>query len=382
MAKQHFSAKTLYGLEDLAVQELTQLGATKLVKGNRIVSFEGDQALLYKANLCSRSILRILVPISSFTAHNDRHLYQMAKKISWQKYLRLDQSFAIDSTVNGTRFKHSQYAALKVKDAIVDQFKEETQERPNVNTHNPNVRINLHISDTDVTISLDSSGDSLEKRGYRTESYEAPMSECLAAAMVMLSGWNQEKPLLDAMTGSGTIPIEAALIATNTAPGLFRKFGFEHWADFDEGLFKQLKHQLRMDITSPKTRIIARDINAQNISTAKRNASRAAVIEHITFEKQDFLTSDPLDEPAFIFMNPPYGERLEEDEDMPPFYHDIGFRLKHHFPGNQLWIISGNLKALKRIGLKPDHKYKVFNGSIECRLNGYSLFAGKRLEQL
>lgn len=381
MAKQNFTAKTLYGLEDLAVKELTQFGASKLVKGNRIVEFEGDQALLYKANLCSRSILRILQPISSFTAHNDRHLYQMAKKVNWSKYLRLDQSFAIDSTVNGKRFKHSQYAALKVKDAIVDQFKEETQERPNVNTRNPDIRINLHISETDVTLSLDSSGDSLEKRGYRTESNEAPMSECLAAAMILLSEWDMKTPLVDAMTGSGTIAIEAALIATNTPPGLFRSFGFERWPDFDAGLYKQIQHQLRTEITAPQTRIIARDINAQNISTAKRNASRAAVIEHIAFEKQDFLTSDPLDVPAVFFMNPPYGERLDEEEDMLPFYHDIGFRLKHHFPGNKLWVISGNLSALKRIGLKPDHKFKLFNGSIECRLNGYSLFAGKRVEQ-
>lgn len=375
------AAKTLYGLEDLAVKELKALGAKNLQSGNRIVTFEGDLELLYRANLSSRTLLRILVPVSEFQAHNDRHLYQQAKKIPWNKYLSNELTFAIDATVNGQRFRHSQYAALKVKDAIVDQFKEKTGKRPSIDTHKPHVRLNLHISETSVNLSLDSSDVSLEKRGYRTESNEAPMSECLAAAMIMQSEWDQKTPLIDAMTGSGTLAIEAALMASNTPPCLFRAFGFQTWMDYDSGLFKRIEHELRNAITKPDAKIVARDISGKNISIAKRNARRAAVIDHITFEQQDMLTSSPVADEGVVVVNPPYGERLEDDEAMLNFYHEVGRRLKHHYSGHKLWMISANLKALKRIGLKPDHQYKVFNGPLECRMNGYSLFAGKRESQ-
>lgn len=374
-------AKTLYGLEEVAVMELKQVGVSNIETANRAVFFQCNEAQLYRLNLNARSILRLLVEVSSFKAHNDRHLYSQAQKINWDKYLGLKQTFAIDATVNGTRFRHSQYAALKVKDAIVDQFKTKHGDRPNINTHNPDVRINLHISETDVTISLDSSGESLEKRGYRTESNAAPMSECLAAAMLLLSGWDKKAPLLDAMCGSGTIAIEAALLAANIPPGLHRNFGFQRWANYDEALFKQINFELRNQIEKPQVKIVARDIDLEAIRIAKNNARRAGMIEHITFETKNFLQSEPLEESGWIMMNPPYGERLEEDEAMPAFYHEVGSRLKHHFAGHHLWIISGNLPALKRIGLKPDARHKVFNGAIECRMNGYTLFAGKRAEQ-
>jgi putative N6-adenine-specific DNA methylase len=375
-------AKTLYGLESVAESELRSVGIKEMERMNRAVGFDCNQEQLYRINLGARSILRVLVEVSSFKAHNDRHLYSQALKINWEKYLAVDQSFAIDATVNGQRFRHSRYAALKVKDAIVDQFRKKFDERPNINTHSPDIRFNLHISETDVSISLDSSGESLEKRGYRTESNAAPMSECLAAAMVMLSGWDKKTPLLDAMTGSGTIAIEAALFASNTPPSLHRSFGFQTWSDYDKALFNRIELELRNNITPVDAQIVARDVDIDAIRIAKRNARRAGLIDQIQFEQQDFLKASPLAANSFVFVNPPYGERLEEDEEMPAFYGEIGRHLKHNFPGTQLWVISGNLPALKRLGLKPDHRHKVFNGAIECRLNGYTLFEGKRIDQL
>ena len=372
------AAKTLYGLEELAEREIKALGGKDFSRGNRIVQFTGSQEILYRANLCCRSILRILVPVSSFTAHNDRHLYQMTKKIPWSKYFSEDQTFAIDATVHGKRFRHSRYAAQKVKDAIVDQFREKNGNRPSVDTRDPDVRLNLHISETNVTLSLDSSGESLEKRGYRTESNEAPISESLAAAMIMLSEWKGDTPLLDAMTGSGTIAIEAALIATDTPPGLFRTFGFQRWADYDKGLFSRIENELRSAIHPPKTSIVARDLSERNLAIAKRNARRASVIDHIKFKAQDFMTSEPVAESGVVFMNPPYGERLDESDGMIELYGDIGRRLKHHYSGHQAWIISGHLKAIKRLGFKPDKRFELYNGPIECRLVGISIYSGKK----
>ncbi len=375
-------AKTLYGLEPVAEQELKAFGIQNMQRMNRAFAFDCDLEQLYRINLGARSILRVLVKVSSFKAHNDRHLYSQASKVNWEKYLGVEQSFAIDATVNGKRFRHSRYAALKVKDAIVDQFRKKFDQRPNVNTDAPDVRINLHISETDVTLSIDSSGESLEKRGYRTESNAAPMSECLAAGMLLLSGWDGKNPLLDAMTGSGTLAIEAALLASNTPPSLHRPFGFQSWDNYDKALFNRIELELRNGITEITTRIVARDADIDAIRIAKRNARRAGLVDQITFEQKDFLQSEPIAEKGFVFMNPPYGERLEEDEQMPEFYGEVGRHLKHQFVGTQLWVISGNLPALKRLGLKPDHRHKVFNGAIECRINGYTLFAGKRIDQL
>lgn len=357
--------------------ELAELGCTNLVQLNRAVAFEGDLRQLYKANICLRTALRILVPISSFQAHNDRHLYALSGKINWEKYIGIDQTFAIDATVNGSRFTHSQYAALKVKDAIVDQFKARHGKRPSVHTSNPDVRINLHISETDVQLALDSSGESLEKRGYRTESNEAPISEVLAAGLLKLAAYNGEKPLLDPMCGSGTIAIEAALMASQTAPGLHREFAFQRWPDFDAGIFKQLDFECRSAIKSPSSPILARDMDARNISISKRNAARAGVIDYIQFDLADFLEAAPPAVPTMVIMNPPYGERLDDDAEMDEFYHKIGFKLKHEYAGHTAWVISGNLRAMKRLGLKPSKRIKLFNGKIECRFAGFDLFEGK-----
>jgi len=375
-------AKTLFGLEEILEKELIEFGAKETNILNRAVEFQGDQALLYRANLCSRLALRLLVMVDSFQAHNERHLYGKIQHMDWSKYISGKQTFAIDCTAYGERFRHSKYAALTVKDAIVDQFREKTGRRPSIDTNEPDVKINVHISDIHVDVSLDSSGDSLEKRGYRLEAMEAPISEVLAAAMITLSGWNRRTPLFDPMCGSGTIVIEAAMMAANKAPGLDRSFGFERWSDFNAELLENLKQELVQNETKPQVEILGRDRHRRAMAIAERNARRAGVDRYVTIEAGDFMKKEPPFEQGWIIMNPPYGERLNEDDEMQAFYHEVGFKLKHEYAGYTAWIISSNNKALKRIGLKPDTRIQLYNGALECRYNGYTLFAGKRQDQI
>ena len=375
-------AKTLFGLEEILEKELIEFGAKETNILNRAVEFQGDQALLYRANLCSRLALRLLVMVDSFQAHNERHLYGKIQHMDWSKYISGKQTFAIDCTAYGERFRHSKYAALTVKDAIVDQFREKTGRRPSIDTNEPDVKINVHISDIHVDVSLDSSGDSLEKRGYRLEAMEAPISEVLAAAMIILSGWNRQTPLFDPMCGSGTIVIEAAMMAANKAPGLDRSFGFERWSDFNAELLENLKQELVQNETKPRVEILGRDRHRRAMAIAERNARRAGVDRNVTIEAGDFMKKEPPFEQGWIIMNPPYGERLNEDDEMEAFYHEVGFKLKHEYAGYTAWIISSNNKALKRIGLKPDTRIQLYNGALECRYNGYTLFAGKRQDQI
>jgi putative N6-adenine-specific DNA methylase len=375
-------AKTLFGLEEILEKELIEFGAKETNILNRAVEFQGDQALLYRANLCCRLALRFLVVVDSFQAHNERHLYGKIQHMDWSKYISGKQTFAIDCTAYGERFRHSKYAALTVKDAIVDQFREKTGRRPSIDTNEPDVKINVHISDIHVDVSLDSSGDSLEKRGYRLEAMEAPISEVLAAAMITSSGWNRRTPLFDPMCGSGTIVIEAAMMAANKAPGLDRSFGFERWSDFNAELLENLKQELVQNETKPQVEILGRDRHRRAMVIAERNARRAGVDRYVTIEAGDFMKKEPPFEQGWIIMNPPYGERLNEDDEMEAFYHEVGFKLKHEFAGYTAWIISSNNKALKRIGLKPDTRIQLYNGALECRYNGYTLFAGKRQDQI
>lgn len=375
-------AKTLFGLEEILEKELIEFGAKETNILNRAVEFQGDQALLYRANLCCRLALRFLVVVDSFQAHNERHLYGKIQHMDWSKYISGKQTFAIDCTAYGERFRHSKYAALTVKDAIVDQFREKTGRRPSIDTNEPDVKINVHISDIHVDVSLDSSGDSLEKRGYRLEAMEAPISEVLAAAMITSSGWNRRTPLFDPMCGSGTIVIEAAMMAANKAPGLDRSFGFERWSDFNAELLENLKQELVQNETKPQVEILGRDRHRRAMAIAERNARRAGVDRYVTIEAGDFMKKEPPFEQGWIIMNPPYGERLNEDDEMEAFYHEVGFKLKHEYAGYTAWIISSNNKALKRIGLKPDTRIQLYNGALECRYNGYTLFAGKRQDQI
>ena len=234
-------AKTFMGLEPVLAKELTQLGANDIQIGRRMVSFSGNKELMYRANFQLRTAIRILKPIKHFKAKSADDVYDEVKKIDWSQYLSLDKTFAVDSVVFSDEFRHSKFVAYKVKDAIVDQFRETQGKRPNISVANPDIRLNMHIAEYDCTLSLDSSGESLHRRGYRQESVEAPLNEVLAAGMILMTGWQGDTDFIDPMCGSGTLPIEAALIAHNMAPGLFRKeYAFEKWPDFDKDLFDDI----------------------------------------------------------------------------------------------------------------------------------------------
>jgi len=371
-------AKTLFGFEQILADELHELGVKDIEILTRAVKYSGDQALLYKSNLHLRTAIKILKPIASFNVNNTEMLYQKVQSIDWDEYFSTSQTFAIDGITSGEIFTHSQFVALKSKDAIVDQFRAKFGVRPSVDIENPDVRINVHIYDTTCTVSLDSSGKSLGKRGYKLHQVKAPLSEVLAAGIILLTGWDKKNNFIDAMCGSGTFPIEAALIARNIAPGSFRSFTFENWNDFDPALWSKLKREAKRNITPFPGKIQAFDIDRHAIDTSRENAERAGVGSYITFENIDFFKSNPEIENGIVIMNPPYGERLEDRDDIIPLYQEIGNHLKQAYNGYDAWILSGNLDAIKFIGLKPSRKIPLFNGPIDCRLNKFELYRGSK----
>lgn len=373
-----YLAKTFHGLEDLLAQELTQLGAQGVRPVKRAVHFEGDLETLYRANLWLRLALRILVPIHQFEAQDERDLYRGVQAIDWEQYLGPQQTLAVDTVVNSSQFTHSHFVALKTKDAVVDQFRQRRGRRPSVDTQSPDLRIHVHINDHRVRLLLDSSGESLHRRGYRLAGRKAPLNEVLAAGLLSLSGWTPAQPLLDPMCGSGTIAIEAALMAANVAPGLLRqRFGFQPWRTYDQALWQALRQEareLRQQVQAP---IRARDQSVAAINAAQANARRARVDGLVDFAVGDFLQEAAPAEPGLLLMNPPYGERLGE-EDQRAFYRAIGDRFKQAYPGHRAWVISSNLSALKALGLKPSHKHTLYNGPLLCKFQGYELYQGSR----
>jgi putative N6-adenine-specific DNA methylase len=378
MEKFEMVATTLFGLEEIVAGELRQLGADDVEILNRAVKFKGDKAMLYKSNLHLRTALKVLKPFSQFMIRDNMDLYKKIRRIEWDQYLSVDGTLAIEATVNGDFFTHSQFVALKTKDAIVDQFREKYERRPSVDLENPDLRIHLHINERACTVSLDSSGASLGKRGYRTAQSLAPMSEVLAAGIIALSGWDKQRNIVDPMCGSGTFSIEAAMIACNMVPGRLRRFGFENWKDFDANLLASLKKEAESGITEPRCKIYGSDIDPRSVEIAKSNAQNANVGKYIQYKQMDFLHSDSHVSDSVVFMNPPYGERLKEKEEIVPFYQEIGTQLKHHYENCEAWIISGNIEALKFIGLRPSRKIRLYNGPIECKLQKYELFKGKK----
>lgn len=374
-------ATTLFGLEEVLAAELKTIGAEEIEILNRAVKYRGDKAMLYKSNLYLRTALKILKPFTQFTITDEKGLYNKISRINWEKFMSVDGTFAIEATVTGEYFTHSQYVALKSKDAIVDQFRDRYDRRPSVDLDEPDVRINIHINESTCNVSLDSSGASLGKRGYRLEQVLAPMSEVLAAGIIALSGWDKQTDIVDPMCGSGTFSIEAALIASNTAPGSFRTFGFEKWKDFDATLWLDLRNEAKAKITAPACKISGSDMDPHAVEIAKRNAANANVDKFINYQQCDFLDADTRVNNSIVFLNPPYGERLKEKEEIIPFYQEIGTQLKHHYELCEAWIISGNIEALKFIGLRPSRKIRLFNGPMECKLHKYELFRGKKREQ-
>ena len=369
-------AKTFHGLEEVLAKELTELGASNIEIGNRMVAFTGDKALMYKANFCLRTAIRILKPIKHFKANTADEVYDNVKSIAWENYLDNTKSFAVDAVVFSNEFRHSKFVAYKVKDAIVDYFRDTTGERPSVRINNPDVLLNIHIAEDRCTLSLDSSGESLHRRGYRQEAVEAPLNEVLAAGMILMTGWKGECDLIDPMCGSGTIPIEAALIARNIAPGVFRKeFAFEKWVDFDQDLFDSIYNDDSQE-REFNHKIYGYDNNPKANEIATHNVKAAGLSKDIVLKLQPFQQFEQPKEKSIIITNPPYGERIST-EDLLGLYKMIGERLKHAFAGNDAWILSYRDECFDQIGLKPSIKVELYNGALECQFRKYQLFDGK-----
>ena len=371
-------AKTFFGFEEILAKELDKLGAQEVEIGTRAVSFKGDKGFMYKANLSLRTALKILKPIYYFRATNDQNLYKGIQSMDWSKYLNADQSFVIDTTIHSDNFKHSQFVSQKSKDAIVDQFRERTGQRPSVDKDFPDLRINIHIDRDQVSVALDTSGDSLHHRGYRTATNIAPINEVLAAGMVLLSGWDGQSDFLDPMCGSGTILAEAAMIACNIPANINRKeFAFEKWNDWDNDLFDQIVDSLLKKTREFHYTIKGFDKAPSAVNKAKDNIANANLSEYISIEQKNFFdTEKETSGPLHLLFNPPYGERL--DIELERFYREMGDTMKQHYPGTNAWFITGNLEALKFVGLKPSRKIKLFNGSLEARLVKYEMYEGSK----
>ena len=369
-------AKTFMGLENVLAQELTQLGANNIQIGRRMVAFTGDQEMMYRANFQLRTAIRILKPIAHFKAHSAEDMYDEVRKIDWSQYIEHGKTFSVDSVVYSEEFRNSRFVTYKVKDAIVDQFREATGTRPNISVSNPDIRLNIHIAEDQATLSLDSSGESLHRRGYRQESVEAPLNEVLAAGMILMSGWKADTDFIDPMCGSGTLLIEAALIARNINPGVFRKaFAFEKWPDFNQELFDTIYNDdsQERDFTH---HIYGYDVDMKAVNTARLNVKAAGLSQTVTVEQQDFKDFKKPAEKSIIMTNPPYGERISTP-DLLGTYKMIGERLKHEFGGNEAWILSYREECFEQIGLKPSIKIPLYNGSLECEFRKYALFDGK-----
>ncbi len=371
-------AKTLFGFEDLLERELIQLGAIRVKKGVRNVSFEGDKGFMYKANLALRTAIKILKPIHTFKVRNEQELYDNIYKMSWDKYLKPTGTLAVDATVNSQVFTHSLYIAQKTKDAIVDKFRETDGQRPNVDLKFPDVKINVHIDRNTCNISLDSSGDSLHKRGYKTATNIAPINEVLAAGLIMLSGWDGQSDFMDPMCGSGTILAEAAMIACNIPPNLMRKeFAFERWSDWDVDLFEKIEESLLGKTRDFHHKIIGYDKSPSAVSKAQANIENAKLEDFVHIQHEDFFkTRKSGDDKLHMVFNPPYGERL--DIDMESFYQNIGDTLKQGYPGTDAWFITSNLEALKHVGLRPSRKIHLVNAKLEARLVKYVMYEGSK----
>lgn len=374
-------AKTFQGLEEVLAKELINLGANNVEIGRRMVAFTGDKEMLYKANFCTRTAVKVLKPIKEFKAKDADEVYEEAKKIDWEKYMDVKSTFLVDSVIFSENFRHSKFVAYRVKDAIADYWREKSGgDRPNVVISNPDLRIHVHIAEDEVTIALDSSGESLHQRGYKTATVQAPLNEVLAAGLIMLTGWDGECDLIDPFCGSGTILIEAALIAQNVYPGVFRKeYAFEKWKDFDADLFDRIYNDDSQEREFDH-KIYGYDINRQVVQIATNNVLNAGVKDIVSVEQRDFYEFEqPLDK-AVMITNPPYGDRITTD-DIFDLYETIGKNLKRNFVGNDAWIISHHEELFDKIGFRPSTKYALFNGSLECEFRKYQIFDGKLKER-
>lgn len=374
-------AKTFKGLEQVLATELVQLGANNVQVERRAVSFTGDKRMLYTANMCLRTASRVLVPILSFKAQKADDIYEQVKVLDWSQYMTVKTTFQIDATVYSDYFRHSQFVTYRVKDAIVDYWMEHENQRPSVKLEGADLYLNVHIAGDRVTLSLDSSGESLHKRGYRVANTQAPINEALAAGMLLLAGWKGQSDFYDPMCGSGTLLIEAALIARNIAPGVYRQgFAFEKWADFDADLWDEVYNDDSRE-REFKHKIYGSDAGFYAVQAATKNIQSASLQRDIEVKQirvEELRLADTNTEGALVMINPPYGERLSQDKNVLRLYQDMGTALKHQFSGATAWIISSNEEALKCIGLRPAKKIHLVNGDLDCLFNKYELFKGDR----
>lgn len=374
--------KTFFGLENVLAEEIKKLGGREIEIKNRAVNCEGDLGFLYKINYSARTALKIMVPVLTFKAWDESRFYDKLFAFPWDQYMDVDQSFAIDTTVYSERFRHSQFMAQKMKDAIVDYFKFHHRKRPNVDTRDPEIKFHLHIDRELVTISLDAAGDPLFKRGYRKEQGEAPINEVLASGMLQLAGWDGKGNFLDPMCGSGTLLIEAAMIAMDLPAQIFRKkFAFQNWKNYDDGLFKKIKEVRINRIKEFTGKIVGYDLDSQMLNAAHLNIEAAEMEDVIEVKKQNFFDSKKEHFPLLMVFNPPYDERISINED--DFYRKIGDTFKKSYPNTLAWFISSDLDAAKKVGLRPSRKIKLFNGKLECRFLQFEMYEGtKKMHKL
>lgn len=374
------TAQTMFGLEDLLVTELKELGALDVEKHNRAVGFRGDKELMYRANLCLRTALRILVPIHEFPVRNETDLYESIREMPWENFLGATDTLAIGCTLHSELFNHSHYLSLKAKDAIVDRFRDRSGSRPSVDLDDPTIQVHLHVHGDQCLVSLDSSGGSLHRRGYRDRTNLAPINEVLAAGLVLLSGWDRKSTFVDPMCGSGTIPIEAAMIAANIPPAIHReRFGFQRWNDHDPALWKSVVLAAKDRIDEGNLPVIlGGEISPHVARKAESNVARSGLKGRIRIMNRAFKDLDPPDGGGTLVMNPPYGERMDKDEDILALYKMIGDTLKQRWAGYTAWILTSNLNAVKQVHLTAKPRIKLFNGALECRFLRYELYSGTR----
>ncbi len=369
-------AKTMFGLEEILAEELRKMGAQDVKPMNRAVSFKGDKGFMYKANLNARTALRILKPIAHFQAHNEKELYTKLCEINWADIFNVQETFATHATTHSEKFTHSKYASLVMKDAIADTFRQKFGKRPNVDPKNPDISINLHISKHTCTVSLDSSGESLHKRGYKLDSVTAPMNEVLAAGLILLSDWNKISDFHDPMCGSGTLLIEAALIAYNIPVNIFRKrFGFESWRDFDKDLWEIIKEASLNKEKNYTGKITGSDNLQKAVRISRANIDNALMHNNIKVKNLDFFETE-INSGTFVIFNPPYGKRI--DLGVNDFYEKVGTTLKHQYQGCTVWLISSDIGNMKLIGLKPNKKIKIMNGEFECSFRKFEVYKGSK----
>ncbi len=369
-------AKTFLGLEGVLADELRALGAEDVAEGNRVVYFKGDKEILYRANFACRTAVRILKPVLTLRSTSADDLYEQLKGFDWEQLMTVKTTFAIDATVYSEDFNNSRFVTYRVKDAIADYFNDKYGKRPSIRLTNPDIRLDVHISGRDVTLSLDSSGDPLFKRGWRVAQTDAPINEVLAAGIILLSGWDGKTDLIDPMCGSGTFLIEAALIAANIAPGVYRdSYAFQQWPDYDADLFDKIYN----DDSGEREfthKIYGSDIEGKAIAIARTNVKNASLNKYIELERRDFNDINEVPEGGTLISNPPYGERLDV-EDIESLYRDLGYKFKHTFQGYNIWLICYNEELYYKVGLKPSVRYKLNNGGLDCELLQYVIFDGR-----